>query len=70
MKLNDIQLRTLRQTAKGYFAAEFSCIEYITVESTRNRLRKLHKALHVHNRLNALRVALLEGILTIDDLKD
>ena len=69
MKLTDTQLRTLKLVAKGYSNSEIARKEGISVYTVANRLFALCYTLNVHSKLNAVRVALLNGILTIDDLK-
>ena len=60
----------LKLLAKGYFQKEIAVKLSLSVNSVGNQLSRLAHKLGVSGQVNIIRMALIHGILTIDDLKE
>ena len=68
--LTEKELMLLKLLAKGYFQKEIAVKLSLTVNSVGNQLYRLARKLGVSGQVNIIRMALLHGILNIDDLKE
>lgn len=73
-RLNDVltekELIFLKLLAKGYFQKEIAVKLSLTESSVGNYFCRLAHKLGVSGQVNIIRMALIHGILTIDDLKE
>ena len=69
-KLTANQYRVFFLRAKGYTLREIANMEGLTTSAVYSRMFKVYCKLGAWNTVDAFRIALLEGILTIEDLKE
>lgn len=68
-KLTANQSRVLLLRAKGYKFREIANMEELSMAAVYSRMVKVYCKLGAWNTVDAFRVALLEGILTVEDLR-
>lgn len=69
-KLTDIQFRCLKLLAQGFTYKQIADKENTSLDNVKRRFALLYRKLNARNCVDALRIALLRGFISLKDLKD
>lgn len=64
------ELEVMKLFAKGLSKKEISERLFIAVKTVKTHIERISEKLDIHGGVNLLRYALINGILTIEDLKE